>query len=45
MLSIGMIADKGTIVVFDSKKCLVINNGDPNIIMVEGVKDQKNGLY
>ncbi len=45
LLFINMIADKGNIVVFDSKKCLVINNGDPNIIMVEGVKDQKNGLY
>jgi len=45
LLSIGMIADKGNTMVFDSNKCLVINNGDPNIIVAKGVKDQKNGLY
>ncbi len=45
LLSIGMIINKGNIMVFDSKKCLVINNGDPNIIVAKGVKDQKNGLY
>ncbi len=43
-LFIGMLANKGNIVVFDFKKCLVINNGYPNIIMVEGVRDQKIGL-
>jgi hypothetical protein len=40
-----MIANKGNTMVFYSKKCLVINNGDPNIIVAKGVKDQKNGLY
>jgi hypothetical protein len=45
LLSISMIIDKGNTMVFDSKKCLVINNGDPNIIVAKGVKDQKNGLY
>jgi hypothetical protein len=40
-----MITNKGNTVVFDYKKCLVINNGGPNIIVTKGVKDQKNGLY
>jgi hypothetical protein len=31
LLSIGMIADKKNIGIFDFKKCLVINNGDPNM--------------
>jgi hypothetical protein len=40
-----MITNKGNIVVFDYTKCLVLNNGDPNTIVVESVRDQKNGLH
>jgi hypothetical protein len=32
LLSIVMIANMGNIVVFNSKKCLVIQNKDPNTI-------------
>jgi hypothetical protein len=39
LLYVNMITNKGNTVVFDYKKCLVINNGDPNIIVAKGVKD------
>ncbi len=32
LLSIAMIANMGNIVVFNSKKCLVIQNKDPNTV-------------
>jgi hypothetical protein len=40
MLSIGMIANMGNIVVFNSNKCLVIQNKDPNTIWqkVSGIR-------
>lgn len=44
LLSIGMIVDRGHIVVFDSNKCLIIQNKDPHTIVVKSVKDPKNGL-
>jgi hypothetical protein len=45
LLSVGMIANKGHIVVFDSNKCFIIQNKDPDTIVVKNVKDPKNGLY
>jgi hypothetical protein len=40
-----MIIDKGNTMVFDFVRCLVIQNKDPNTIMVKRVKDPNNGLY
>jgi hypothetical protein len=45
LLSIGMIVDKGNIVIIDFNKCLVVNNQNPNSIVVRGVRDPKNGLH
>jgi hypothetical protein len=44
-LSIGMIANKGHIIVFDSNKCFSIQNKDTHTIVAKGVRDPKNGLY
>ncbi len=40
-----MIANKGHTVVFDSNKCLIIQNKDPHTIVAKSVRDPKNGLY
>jgi hypothetical protein len=45
LLLVGMIANKGNIMVFDFGKCLIIQNKNPNTIMAKGVKDPNNGLY
>jgi hypothetical protein len=45
LLLVGMIASKCNIVIIDSNKCLVIENQNPNSIVVRGVKDPKNGFH
>jgi hypothetical protein len=40
-----MITNKRNILLFEYKKCLLINNGDPNTIVAKGVRDQMNGFY
>jgi hypothetical protein len=36
LLLVGMIVDKGNIVIIDFNKCLVINNQNPNSIVAKG---------
>jgi len=45
LLSVGMIADRRNIVMFDFDKCLVIQNENPNVVIAKGVRDSKNRLY
>jgi hypothetical protein len=46
LLLIGqMIVDKGSTVVFDINKCLVVQNRNTKFIVLKGVKDCNNELY
>jgi hypothetical protein len=46
LLLIGqMIVDKGSTMVFDINKCLVVQNQNTKFIVLKGVKDCNNELY
>jgi hypothetical protein len=41
LLWIGMITNKGHVIVFESNKCLIVQNKDPHTIVVKGWKHSK----
>ncbi len=45
LLSIGTIVDRGYTILFDAKKCTMVNPKKPNSIVAHGNIVPKNGLY
>ncbi len=43
-MSIGLIANQGYYIVFDDKRCFIINKHFHKVVVV-GVQNEKNGLY
>jgi signal peptidase I len=45
LLFVGTIIDRGYTILFDAKKCIVVNPRKPNSIVAHGNIIPKNGLY
>lgn len=45
LLPIGMIADHGCIVIFPSKKCWIMKETMPPLIVAKGIRDHRSRFY
>lgn len=45
LLSVGSLADRGHLVIFDAKNCFVMDRHDPKKVFLKGSRDPSNRLY
>ena len=45
LVSVGLLADEGHVIVFTNRKCLFLDNVQNKYIVVQGVRHKGNGLY
>ena len=45
LVSVGLLADKGHVIVFTDRKCLVQDNVRNKHVVAQGMRHKGNGLY